>query len=121
MTHLRIVLFSLIIMVLLPSISPCPADEYPELDLDIQSVPTDCDITLTWSLPKSIPEDSTVLIVRKEEMFPEKTTDGKRVYFGHGTRAVDADLVGDTEYRYRFFLLDSNHQVIAWARHIEKT
>lgn len=101
-------------------IRPCPADEYPEVALNIKSVPTDWSITLTWTVPATIRPDKLV-IVQKQEVFPKSPLDGKRIDIGPGLTAVDKDLVADTNYFYRFFLFDSAGNIMGSARHKEKT
>jgi len=109
------VLFSLLI-----SVCYCFANGYQEVGLKTKSVPTDWNITLTWSVPKTMKANS-VLLVRKEKGYPQSTKDGSVVYTGYGGKAEDNNLVADTEYFYRFFLLNSKGEITGWARHKEKT
>jgi hypothetical protein len=102
------------------SIRPCPAGEYPKVALKIKSVPTDWSITLTWTVPEKM-QPHRLMLVRKENDFPESTQDGQRVATGPGPTAVDKNLVADTNYYYRFFLFDSSGNIMGWARHKEKT
>jgi len=105
---------------LLLSVSISLAESYQEVDMKIMSVPTDWSIRLTWSIPKTM-KPSSVLLIRKEKGYPQFKEDGKVVYFGKAISTVDEDVVADTEYFYRFFLLNSKGEVIAWDQHKEKT
>ena len=116
--HNYIMYIFLITITLLLSFSFSFASEYPELKIKIESVPRDWKITLTWEKPDKA---HSVLLIRKEKGFPQSTRDGDTVYRGQGRKAVDKDLVADTEYFYRFFFFDSKGHIIGWSRHKEKT
>ena len=98
----------------------CFANAYPDVEMCIKSVPTDWNITLTWSVPETMKADRVVL-VRKKNGFPVSVGDGKVVYTGYGGSTEDNHLVADTQYYYRFFLLDAKGEITGWARHKEKT
>ena len=98
----------------------CIAKDFREVEMKIKSVPTDWNITLRWSVP-DMSKTHSILLVRKEKEYPQSTKDGSIVYTGYGQEAVDKNLVADTEYFYRFFLVNSEGDVTGWARHKEKT
>lgn len=96
------------------------AGNAPELNVKIESIPTDYDITLIWSLHEDKQYDK-VIVRRKEKGYPETVKDGILVYSGNGNKVVDKDLVAYTEYYYGFFFFDSHGRMIGWSRYKEKT
>lgn len=98
----------------------CLANGYQEVDMKIKSAPTDWSITLMWSIPETM-KGNSVLVIRKENGYPQSREDGNVVYLGNGTKAVDKDLMADTEYFYRFFLFNSKGEIVGWTRYKEKT
>ena len=113
--HVYAILFGLLL-----SGPVCLANGHQEVDMKIRSVPTDWSITLIWSIPETM-KGSSVLVIRKENGYPQSTDDGNVVYLGHGTKAVDKDLMAGTGYFYRFFLFNSKGEIVGWARYKENT
>ncbi len=59
-------------------------------------------IALTWENPKGS-QFLSVCLVRKTDDFPGDPTDGTVLYEGDGERALDTDVVKNTEYYYSLF------------------
>jgi hypothetical protein len=110
----------IVFLFLLFSTPLCCAEDYQEADVKVNSIPTSWNITLTWSIAGDA-KGIRVLVIRKKGTFPQSIEDGKVIYFGKGTSTVDENLVADTEYFYRFFLINTEDQITGWARHNEKT
>lgn len=62
-------------------------------------------VTLTWSNPSA--EYAGTLIVRKTGSYPQRPSDGVKIYKGTGTSYLDTGLTNGTQYYYRAFAYNS--------------
>lgn len=62
-------------------------------------------VTLTWSNPSA--EYAGTLIVRKTGSYPQRPSDGVKIYKGTGTSFIDTGLTNGTQYYYRAFAYNS--------------
>lgn len=66
-------------------------------------------VTLTWTNPDGT-NFSGVLILRKTGGYPQRPSDGNRVYSGTAGTYVDTDVVNGTQYYYRAYAYNSKKQ-----------
>ncbi|MCH4239475.1 MAG: fibronectin type III domain-containing protein [Oscillospiraceae bacterium] len=62
-------------------------------------------VALTWSNPSA--DYAGTLIVRKTGNYPQRPSDGAKIYRGTATSCTDTGLTNDTQYYYRAFSYNS--------------